>query len=93
MVTIITKVNKVETEPFSSFKALYAAYRWKPIYGCPGRYILKEGKQYTLKELTRGRTDIQYFSTTIVPDLVCVVPLKSGGIISYKKRMVRSSTH
>lgn len=75
----------MEKEPFSDFETLFIAYKWKPIYGCPGRYILKEKHHYTIKELTHGRTDITILSTNKAPDIVCVVILIDGGIISYKK--------
>jgi hypothetical protein len=68
------------------FETLFQAYRWKPIYGCPGRYVLKEPRQYTLKELIRGSTDIRTFSVRNVPDLVCIVAFNNGALISYKKK-------
>ena len=76
---------KEKNELFTSFRDIYNAFKWKPIYGCPGRYILHEEQQYTLTEITGGRTDRMTFSTPKARDIVCVIILDDGGIISYKK--------
>ncbi|MBN2531640.1 MAG: hypothetical protein JXB88_02045 [Spirochaetales bacterium] len=75
----------MEKKPYNDFDTLFAAYKWKPIYGCTGRFILREKNQYTIAELTQGRVDIKTFSTDRAQDMVCIVIFDNGGIISYKK--------
>jgi len=76
----------MENEIVHSFHDLFTSFTWKPIFGCSGRYILKEKKEYTLNELTGGNSQIRTYITDKAPDTVCVIYLKDGGIISYKKK-------
>jgi hypothetical protein len=68
-----------------NFQTLFFSYTWKPIDGCPGRYILKDKKQYTLVELTENKAEIK----TYYPenrDIIHTAEFSDGGIISYQKK-------
>ena len=68
------------------FNAIYHAFNWRPIFGCPGRFVLKEEKNYTVRDLTKGRIRISVCESTSAPDTVYIAVLPDGGIISYEKK-------
>lgn len=75
----------IEIHSIPDFHSIFTTYRWKPIYGCPGRYILKEEKNYTIPELVGIEARIQTFFSPKAKDKVCIVVLQNGGLISYMK--------
>ncbi|MBN2444973.1 MAG: hypothetical protein JXJ04_26700 [Spirochaetales bacterium] len=68
------------------FYSLSNSFKWKPIYGCPGRYILKEEGMFTLRDIIGNTCAICTYVTDKANDEVCIVVLRNGGIISYKKQ-------
>lgn len=69
-----------------SFESLFSAYAWKPIRGCPGRYVLTAGAGCPpIEELAGGRL-IERHRVAAVRDAVLVVALENGGgLISYAR--------
>jgi hypothetical protein len=68
------------------FDTLKNKYLWKEIYGCPGRFILKnEDKKLTVEELLKEDLTVNSFKTEKTTDEVLIVRFKGGGLISYKK--------
>jgi hypothetical protein len=68
------------------FNTLKNRYLWKEIYGCPGRYILKnDDKKTTVEELAGKNLTVNSFKTDKTIDEVLIVKFKCGGLISYKK--------
>lgn len=68
-----------------SFEKLKTRYRWKPIGNCPGRFVLEGGiSQVTPEALCRKPAKV--FPSTRLPDLVYVISVINGGIISYQKK-------
>ena len=68
-----------------TFKSLYKDYEWKEIYGCPGRYVLKQGLQISIGELTNNRFDFKLYRSPKTIDPFYIVIFPDGGLISYKK--------
>ena len=66
-----------------TFAALFIRYAWKPIPGCPGRYILREiNGPLGLDDLAGGA---RCFHSPAVPDPVYAAMIPGGGILSYAK--------
>jgi hypothetical protein len=65
---------------------LLAARTWKPIRNCPGRYVLMKPEPMlspeTLAEVETAPTE---FSVKAAKDLVLVLTLDGGGLISYQR--------
>jgi hypothetical protein len=71
----------------TEFHLLKQKYSWRPIYGCPGRYLLKNSNpDLTIEELVGEPLHIQTFQSANATDPVLIVRIKNGGIISYKKQ-------
>ena len=69
------------------FDELKKRYSWKPIYGCPGRFVLKNsGKGLTLEDLAGDCCPARLVKSTSVPDPVLVLKIKNGGLISFCKK-------
>lgn len=68
------------------FQILYQRYRWRPIPGCPGRYLLRGGlhpipvEEFVGKEFPVFEEN---FANTPDPVSYCFFP--GGGMISYRK--------
>lgn len=59
---------------------------WKPIPGCPGRYILRDtSPDLSLEALLGPEPQAIEFRVEAAKDTVVVVSLGGGGIISYKR--------
>ncbi len=68
------------------FNTLLHRYNWKPLPGCPGRYILRGGISHLEPEEIvgeAGKISIEDFPS--VPDPVYYSFFTGGGLISYKK--------
>ncbi|MFP4364617.1 MAG: GNAT family N-acetyltransferase [Spirochaetia bacterium] len=68
----------------NSFNALSSRYPWKPIYGCPGRYIFKNGTTAVPPEQIAGKN----VASAVFPeaqDRVFFCSILGGGLISYQK--------
>ena len=65
---------------------LMKAWRWRPIPGCPGRYVLREASPYLNVEALLGlEVRAIEFRVESAKDNVLVVSLDRGGVISYKR--------
>ena len=71
----------------STFDELRTRYRWNPIYGCPGRYVLAQGVVPTTPQQLI-ELDIEVFEEvfTQTADPVCYCFFEGGGLISYRKK-------
>ncbi|MCK5684175.1 hypothetical protein KAJ27_08635 [bacterium] len=68
------------------FHELKNNYKWKPIWGCPGRYIFSSGVvKITIQQLTNNINTVyeEIFTGTTDPVLYCF--FEGGGLISYRK--------
>lgn len=66
-----------------TFAQLFIRYNWRPIHGCPGRYILKssEGSQVCINLISSSPPVM----SAAVPDPVRIALIPGGGLISYSK--------
>jgi hypothetical protein len=61
-------------------------HRWRPIPGCPGRYVLKGGPQaVSPRDLIGADVIIERFDREAADDIVLVVFVDGGGLLSYAK--------
>lgn len=68
------------------FNTLKSKYIWKEIYGCPGRFILKNtDKKISIEKLLNENVKVNSLKSENAPDEVLIVRFKDGGLISYKK--------
>lgn len=59
---------------------------WRPIYGCPGRFVLRGVSPHTdIFELLGSEIEVQEFDQSNAKDAVYVARLKDGGLISYSR--------
>lgn len=66
---------------------LMRSYDWQPIRNCPGRYIMRGAQSdLSLENLLQDEVEIREFHPAAARDVVLVVKLKDGGIISYKQQ-------
>jgi hypothetical protein len=69
-----------------TFNQLLESWAWKPIRHCPGRFILSGAKADLCPEEIVGETvDVGVYRVDAARDIVLVVRLDQGGLISYKK--------
>ena len=68
------------------FIELKEKYILKPIYGCPGRYILKLDTFISMKELVDEPENIKEYRLKTAEDTICIYAFEDGGFISYKKQ-------
>ena len=69
----------------SEFDDLLAAAIWRPIRGCPGRYVLAGDPPPALAALIADRTRTRELVVPTARDPVLVVSLTTGGgLISYQ---------
>lgn len=70
-----------------TFNQLLEKWCWKPIRHCPGRFILS-GAQADLspEEIVGETVDVGVYRVDAAKDIVLVVRLDQGGLISYKKQ-------
>jgi hypothetical protein len=70
-----------------SFESLLERYDWKPIPGCPGRYILKGGiSPVKPAALVGGDREIREREFTAAPDPVSFCLFPGGGLVSFRKK-------
>ena len=72
--------------PRVSFKEIMRLYKWEPITGCPGRFILKGSLSKLLPEdiVCHPIKSLEY-RVTGARDTVIVTRFDDGGLISYKR--------
>ena len=69
-----------------TFDELMAKWSWKPIRGCPGRYILNTAPASLLPEDLLGPdVEVSTFRVQAARDTVVVVRMDRGGLISYRQ--------
>ena len=65
---------------------LMKEWTWRPIPGCPGRYVLREANPcLSLEALLGPDAQATEFRVETAKDVVLVVRLDRGGMISYKR--------
>jgi hypothetical protein len=70
-----------------NFEELESRWNWKPIRGCPGRFVLREMEASpSPQELVGSDVDLSEFQVENARDTVVVGQLKGGGLISYRKK-------
>ncbi len=68
------------------FKELKKKYTWRPIYGCPGRFILASGiVDATISDIVGDSVPVMESVFTGALDPVFYCFFEGGGLISYKK--------
>jgi hypothetical protein len=67
-----------------TFDALMARFGWRPIPGCPGRFVLRGQHGLSPADLLGGQ-EPKIFRVRAAPDPVLVAPLEGGGLISYAR--------
>jgi hypothetical protein len=69
-----------------TFDLLKNRYVWMPIRNCPGRFVLTDKPPtFGITDLLGEGIDVKRFHSPKAKDVVCVVPLHDGGIISYER--------
>jgi protein-tyrosine phosphatase len=68
-----------------NFDQLKAAWRWRPISGCPGRFVLRDHRPDLTLEDILGPAHISRFRVEKAKGLVLVVGIEGGGLISYAR--------
>ena len=67
------------------FDQLFSSLRWKPIRGCPGRYVLRGGLSGLHPSALAGEdAEVREHSTALADDPVLVIEFDGGGLISYR---------
>ncbi len=68
------------------FDELWEKWDWRPIRNCPGRFVLRGAPaDVTPAELVGSDIKVVEHKTSAAKDLVLVVALDKGGLISYKR--------
>jgi hypothetical protein len=66
------------------FNHIRQSWNWAPIRSCPGRFILRnEAGPISIRSIVGASATIEEHRAPGARDLVLVVELKDGGIISY----------
>ncbi len=68
-----------------SFDELFRELNWKPIRNCPGRFVLCEPGMTLTEVLGEGDYRVSEHKVEAAPDVVLVVKLERGGLISYRR--------
>jgi hypothetical protein len=69
-----------------SFAHLYAAWPWRAIPNCPGRFVLEGGTSTSSpQDMLGDAISIAEYRSYAAPDLILVARFDDGGLISYAK--------
>jgi hypothetical protein len=69
-----------------TFDLLKSSHEWKAIRNCPGRFVLTDKPPaFGITDLLGSGIDVMRFHSPKAKDVVCVMPLDNGGIISYER--------
>ena len=69
-----------------SFTALFESWTWRPIRGCPGRFVLAaDGPPVTVEKLVGEDVRPCEHRVAAARDLVVVIAFDGGGLISYRR--------
>lgn len=69
-----------------TFEELRARFPWRPMQGCPGRYLLAGGPVASPPGDLFGDLGFREARSAQAPDCVLVAAVRGGGIISYAKK-------
>ncbi len=68
------------------FESALERFPWRPIAGCPGRYVLKYGTgDLTIADIAGSEAVFLEYHVSSAQDPVCVSKIEGGGLISYRK--------
>lgn len=67
-----------------TFDEIMTRFSWRPIPGCPGRFVLRGQPDLAPADLLGGATP-QIFRVAAAPDPVLVARFEGGGLISYAR--------
>jgi hypothetical protein len=69
-----------------TFRELESLWSWRPIPGCPGRWLLSGGPSHVPPgDMVPRDVRIAEHRVAAAKDPVIVAPLADGGLISYRK--------
>ncbi len=69
-----------------TFGEIFRLHRWRPIPGCPGRFVLTGGPTLlTAEELAGSTESARIHRPESARDPVAVLFVEGGGLISYRK--------
>jgi hypothetical protein len=69
-----------------SFDEIFKTWNWQPIAGCAGRFVMRGAKADLRPQQVIGREiETMEFQVRAAKDIVIVVRLSDGGLISYKR--------
>jgi hypothetical protein len=68
-----------------TFEELLARFVWRPMRGCPGRYLLALGPVASLPRQLFGDLGFREARSALAPDRVLMAAVRGGGIISYAR--------
>ena len=69
----------------TDFERLKAAWTWRPLPNCPGRFVLRDAPQDLDPRVLLGPdADFCRFTVPATPDPVVVARFDDGGLISYE---------
>ena len=69
----------------ATYGSLLEAGKWQEIAGCPGRMVLRGGREATPQDLLGKAVEVRVFEVEGAPDPVHVGVVRGGGLISYRK--------
>jgi hypothetical protein len=69
----------------TTFAEILERCAWRPIPGCPGRFVAADGPSDASPESIAGTPPVLRRRVDGARDEVVVTPLASGGLISYRK--------
>ena len=64
---------------------IMSKHSYKPIRNCPGRYILVIDEKKSIEEIINLNIEIKEYNLRAAKDIVLIVKLDNGGLISYKR--------
>ncbi len=70
----------------TTFEDLRGRFPWRPLRGCPGRYVLAGGASASSPAELFGALAFHETRSAHAPDRVIVAPVEGGGLISYAKQ-------
>lgn len=69
-----------------TFDQLLSQWTWKPIRGCPGRFVLTNAPdRLEPRDLVGEQVALSEFQVAAARDTVVIARLERGGLISYRR--------
>jgi hypothetical protein len=69
----------------TTFEDLRERFPWRPLRGCPGRYVMAGAARAASPRELFGPLAFHETSSARAPDRIIVAEVEGGGIISYAK--------